>query len=121
MDPTDAEKLERLLSRHGGALVLYARQWTVMPEDVVQDALLQLVRQHREPENVVAWLYRAVRNGAISAARSEERRRRRQRLVASRSEPLPCHLLHYRMLSRVDRDSRLQPKTSHYNPLPSHS
>jgi len=71
-----------LLARHGGALVLYARQWTAAAEDVVQEALLQLVRQREAPENVVGWLYRAVRNLAISAARSEDRRRRRHRLVA---------------------------------------
>ncbi len=85
MDPIGPENLERLLAKHGGALVLYARQWTAAAEDVVQDALLQLVQQRRVPENVVGWLYRAVRNGAISAARSEDRRRRRHRLVADRS------------------------------------
>ena len=87
MDPTDAEELERLLVRHGGPLVLYARQWTSTPEDVVQEALLALVRQRAVPENVVGWLYRAVRNRAVSAARSDDRRHRRERRAASVGEP----------------------------------
>jgi DNA-directed RNA polymerase specialized sigma24 family protein len=30
---------------------------------------LKLVRQRRPPEDVVAWLYRVVRNGALDAAK----------------------------------------------------
>lgn len=87
MDPIGPEELERLLARHGGALALYARQWTSAPEDVVQDVLVQLVRQRAAPENVVGWLYRAVRNRAISAARTDGRRQRRESVAASRGEP----------------------------------
>ena len=87
MNPLGPEELSRLLDEHGRGLVLYARQWCDTPEDVVQDALVLLVRQAVRPENVVAWLYRVVRNGAISALRSAGRRTRREAAVAHREEP----------------------------------
>jgi RNA polymerase sigma factor (sigma-70 family) len=87
MNPLGAEELSRLLDEHGRALVLYARQWCDTPEDVVQDALVLLVRQAVRPDNAVAWLYQVVRNGAISALRSAGRRTRREASVAHRAEP----------------------------------
>ena len=69
-----ADELSRLIDRHAGALVLYARQWTDAPEDVVQTALLKLVRLGRPPENPVPWLYTVVRNAARDAQRSQRRR-----------------------------------------------
>jgi RNA polymerase sigma-70 factor (ECF subfamily) len=77
------EQLGRLLDEHGAALVLYAQQWCASPEDVVQEAFLKLVREPVLPANVVGWLYRVVRNGAISAARSASRRVRREAAAAS--------------------------------------
>jgi RNA polymerase sigma-70 factor (ECF subfamily) len=74
----DATRLGRLIDEHAAALVLYARQWCAAPEDVVQDAFLALMRQAADPEPVLPWLFRVVRNRAISAARSERRRQRRQ-------------------------------------------
>lgn len=71
----DANYLGILIRRHSASLVLYARQWTATPEDVVQEAYMKLVRQSPTPEQPVAWLYRVVRNGAISDARSVRRRR----------------------------------------------
>jgi RNA polymerase sigma factor (sigma-70 family) len=76
------EHLGELLDRHGPALVLLARQWTAHPEDVVQEALVRLAGQRPPPDRPAAWLFHAVRNGAISAARSESRRRRRETAVA---------------------------------------
>jgi RNA polymerase sigma-70 factor (ECF subfamily) len=87
MSPIGPEELERLLARHAGPLFLYARQWSAAPEDAVQDALLQLVRQKTAPENVIGWLYRAVRNRAISDARSDRRRQHRERSVSHNGEP----------------------------------
>jgi len=89
MEPVGPQRLSQLLEEHGGALVLYARQWTDAPEDVVQEALLSLVRQNPLPENVVGWLYRAVRNEALSAARAAGRRHRREK-AASRRECWFC-------------------------------
>ena len=54
--------LGELIDRHGPALVLYARQWCAAPEDVVQDAFLKLIGQHRPPDDPAAWLFRVVRN-----------------------------------------------------------
>ncbi len=75
--------LARLLEDHGAALVLYARQWCDCPEDVVQESLLRLVRQRKQPEHLVAWMYRVVRNGAISAARGKRRRAQRESRAAA--------------------------------------
>lgn len=72
------ELLERLLDEHGAALELFASQWTNAPEDCVQEALLQLVRQPRLPDRVVAWLYRVVRNRGISHRRSLASRSRHE-------------------------------------------
>ena len=66
--------LSRILREHGAALVLYSRQWCRTPEDVVQEAFFSLARQVECPDNVLAWLYRVVRNGAISAAQAASRR-----------------------------------------------
>lgn len=77
--------LARLLDEHGSALVLYARTWCNMPDDVVQQALLKLVRQPRLPDRLVPWLYRVVRNEAISASRARQRRRRHETAAAERA------------------------------------
>jgi len=76
-----AQALGRLLDGHGPALVLFARQWCDCPEDAVQDAMLSLVRTRRMPRSPLAWLFRAVRNRAISLSRSAARRRRREALA----------------------------------------
>jgi RNA polymerase sigma-70 factor (ECF subfamily) len=78
-----AGRLAGLFDEHAGALVLFARSRCARPEDVVQDAFLALARQPREPEPVVPWLYRVVRNGALMAGRAEARRRRREAVAAA--------------------------------------
>ena len=70
------ELLQRLLDEHGAALELFAAQWTEAPEDCVQEAFLQLVRQPLPPDRIVAWLFRVVRNRAISLQRAASTRRR---------------------------------------------
>jgi RNA polymerase sigma-70 factor (ECF subfamily) len=77
------QEFARLLDAHGPPLVLYARQWCDAPEDVVQEAFLKLVRLRRPPCEVVPWLYRVVRNGAIDAGKSARRRQRRESAVAA--------------------------------------
>src|SRR6516165_3095332 len=79
------ELLGRLVDHHAAALVLYARQWCVTPEDVVQEAFLKLVAQRPPPDNPAAWLYRVVRNAARSAARSARRRQRYEAAAAARA------------------------------------
>jgi RNA polymerase sigma-70 factor (ECF subfamily) len=78
------ELLGRLLDEHAAALVLYARQWCAAPEDVVQEAFVKLAAQRPSPVRVVPWLYRVVRNGAISAGRSSRRRRLHEAEAAAR-------------------------------------
>jgi RNA polymerase sigma-70 factor (ECF subfamily) len=72
----------RLVDAHGPALMLYARQWCVAPEDVVQDAFLKLAALQTSPRDAVAWLYRVVRNAAIDAGKADRRRRRRESAAA---------------------------------------
>jgi RNA polymerase sigma factor (sigma-70 family) len=74
----------RLLDNHGPPLVLYARQWCGIPEDVVQEAFLKLFALGKPPREVVPWLYRVVRNKAIDASRTAERRGRREAAAVSR-------------------------------------
>jgi RNA polymerase sigma-70 factor (ECF subfamily) len=87
MNPLEPDELARLVDQYGAALVLYARQWCQCPEDVVQQAFVLLAQQGSAPASPAGWLYRAVRNGAISAARSASRRGRREAAVAHRGEP----------------------------------
>ena len=77
-EPVGTELLAELVDRHAAALVLYARQLCESAEDVVQEALLKLTRQRRAPDALLPWLYRVVRNGALSAARSNRRRKKHE-------------------------------------------
>jgi RNA polymerase sigma-70 factor (ECF subfamily) len=78
------ELLGHLIDEHAAALVLYARQWCAAPEDVVQEAFLKLVACARAPDKLVPYLYRVVRNAALTAGRAERRRRRHEAAAAAR-------------------------------------
>jgi RNA polymerase sigma-70 factor (ECF subfamily) len=84
MNDGDVERLTRAVVERSAALVLYARQWLdgASADDAVQDALVSLLCQRRPPHNPTAWMYRAVRNAAIDAARASVRRRHREQSVA---------------------------------------
>ena len=77
------EELGRLYRVYASALRLYARQWPEGGEDLVQDAFVKLAQQSPPPDQVLPWLYRVVRNGALAAARGEGRRRRREGRVSA--------------------------------------
>ena len=79
------DQLGQLVDRHSAALTLYARQWCGAAEDVVQEAFLKLVAQQPAPRSVIPWLYRVVRNAAISSGRSERRRCRHETTAAVES------------------------------------
>lgn len=81
----DPDHLGYLLDRYLPALVLYARQWCRAPEDVVQESFVKLAKQTVPPTHPVAWLYRCVRNRAISQSRSERRRQNHEGKVAART------------------------------------
>ena len=85
--------IAEIAKAHTAALVLYARQFFQggnlhAAEDVVQEVLHRLSRQPNLPENLAGWLYTAVRNGAISAAKSDKRRTKREHLAGTPVHPL---------------------------------
>jgi RNA polymerase sigma factor (sigma-70 family) len=79
----DPSQLAAWFDAHAGAMVLYARQWLTdraAAEDVVQEVFVRLMSgPGSQPNNPRAWLFAAVRNAAIDAARSESRRKVRER------------------------------------------
>jgi RNA polymerase sigma-70 factor (ECF subfamily) len=77
------DQLSLLMDEHMTALILYARQWCRSPEDVVQEAFVKLTAAATVVASPAGWLYRVVRNGAISAARSDKVRRDRETEAAS--------------------------------------
>src|SRR4249920_1889661 len=81
----DPDHLGYLIDRYLPALVLFARQWCRAPEDVVQEAFIKLARQTVPPIHPVAWMYRAVRNRAISESRAERRRQTHEGTAAARA------------------------------------
>jgi RNA polymerase sigma factor (sigma-70 family) len=86
MDHVGPELLTRLVDALGARLVLYAQQFGPGPEDVVQEAFVRLAGQRPAPDDPAAWLYRAVRNGAISAARSSSRRTKHEHVAATQRQ-----------------------------------
>jgi RNA polymerase sigma factor (sigma-70 family) len=76
----DMSRSAELAVAHGARLALYARQWLdgAGAQDVVQEALVDLLSQRRAPDDPVAWMYTAVRHRAIDEARSHHRRRGRE-------------------------------------------
>ena len=108
--------LGRWYDELGSALALYARQVGEPheAEDVVQEVFLRLMAQRVAPHDVKAWLFRAVRNEAISRGRSRRRRKLRERRQAvgrvELFEPRADDLLDARAaqaaLERLDADQR---------------
>jgi RNA polymerase sigma-70 factor (ECF subfamily) len=78
MPPLAPEVLGSLYRRHAPALRLYARQWGSSGEDLVQEAFVKLAQQDPPPQRLPAWLYRVLRNEALTANRAAARRRRRE-------------------------------------------
>src|SRR4051812_40702716 len=77
--------LTRAVAAQAGALRLYACQLLDDPsaaDDVVQEALVSLLTRSAAPDDLLAWMYRVVRNAAIDHRRSSARRRQRERCVA---------------------------------------
>lgn len=79
------QQLVQLLDDHAAALELYAAQWADIPEDIVQIAFIRLAQQTDVPAVPVAWLYRVVRNEAISTVRSLNRRNRHEAAAAGQT------------------------------------
>ena len=102
MESTDRricpQQLSALLKEHGRGLEVYAAQWSLHPEDCVQEAFVKLAAISPPPENSVAWLFKVTRNQAISALRSSKRRKQHESFASwlgSRSSKSadPAHIL----------------------------
>ncbi len=89
--PLTAQELATLVDAHFASLLLFVRQWEpIAPEDVVQDAFLQLLRFSRKngkPAQPHSWLFRVARNEAITRFRKKQRREKHeQQLCRERKE-----------------------------------
>ena len=62
------------MENHSAALQLYARQWCENPDDCIQEVLIRIAQRTEVPENWLPWLYRVVKNQAISFRRKSNRR-----------------------------------------------
>ncbi len=82
----DATLLKLALDRHAAALALYVRQWTVAPEDIVQETFVKLALLEPPPEPIAPWLFRVARNLALNAVRSAKRRRLHEARAAQQKE-----------------------------------
>ena len=80
-----AKALKILVEQNSGTLALYARSWCQCPEDAVQEALLELVKQPELPEEPLAWMFQAVRWRAIAIARRENRMKQRHEKIGQDS------------------------------------
>jgi RNA polymerase sigma-70 factor (ECF subfamily) len=80
------ELLAWVVDHHAAALVLFARQWCRAADDAVQEALVELAGQTQAPRDLLPWLYRVVRNKALSVSRAEQRRRRHETRSAEQRE-----------------------------------
>ena len=74
MERIDSDGLQELIDSHGAALKLYARQWCNAPDDALQEALIELLRQNQVPDHPVAWLFKTIRRRAMNWSRGERRR-----------------------------------------------
>lgn len=79
----DPKRLAGYFDMYSDRLMLYARHWLPgdLAQDAVQSAFVRLMGQVREPRDVPAWLFRTVRNAAITTLRQHKRRSRHQRLI----------------------------------------
>src|SRR5262245_22273487 len=84
MKPSENDRVAEIFNAHARALLLYARQWVggAAAEDVVQKVFMRLLAGDRLPSEPRTWLYRCVRNEAISLWRADRRRDQRERSVA---------------------------------------
>ena len=85
MASIDAAQLSDWYANYGAKLALYARIWldAARAEDAVQEVFIRLMGQRNIPENVDAWLFRAVRNEAISQIRRLKRRKKHHDRIAA--------------------------------------
>ena len=76
-----ANELSQIWQAKSAALGLLARSIGDDGEDSVQEAFLKLAVERPKPSDPVAWLFRVVRNQALSHRRSQKRRLERENKV----------------------------------------
>lgn len=86
VDGITEEQLRELIDAHGAALTLYARTWCNFPDDALQEALIDLLRQDPFPEQPAAWLFTTVRRRAMNLTRGERCRSEHQRRAAEQRD-----------------------------------
>ena len=91
MNGPGGARITELFRALGPKLRLYARQWvdSARADDVVQDVFVRLLSSGKLPTEPRTWLYRCVRNAAISASRSTRRRASREQSVAAEEWFMP--------------------------------
>lgn len=83
MTEIDEPTFRAIVERWAPALRLYARQWCLAPEDAVQEALIELLREPNIPQNLAAWLFRVVRYRSQNQARAQRRREQHEQVAAT--------------------------------------
>ena len=83
--PVPPELLQELLTSHGAVLELMAARWCGEPEDCLQEGIARLARLRQPPESPAAWLYRVVRNEAITRCRRATARKRHEQSAGRES------------------------------------
>lgn len=107
MGSIDSGRLAGWYDAYSDALMLYARNWLSpdAAQDAVQGAFMRLMGQTFAPSDVKAWLFRTVRNEAITRLRREQCRRRHDRQFSARQAPWfegrPDDLIDGRMAQEV--------------------
>ncbi|HJN09885.1 MAG TPA: sigma-70 family RNA polymerase sigma factor [Pirellulaceae bacterium] len=82
----DSDRLQELIDSHGAALKLYARQWCNSPDDALQEALIELLRQSPVPHHPTAWLFKTIRLRAMNLSRGERRRSEHHRRASEQRD-----------------------------------
>ena len=82
----DSNGLQQLIDSHGAALKLYARQWCNAPDDALQEALIELLRQSPVPDHPTAWLFKTIRFRAMNFSRGERRRSEHHRRASEQRD-----------------------------------
>jgi RNA polymerase sigma factor (sigma-70 family) len=82
--PVSSQQLQAILSQHASVLEILAARWCDEPQDCVQDGMVRLAVQHPPPDDPLAWMYRVVRNAAISRGRKATARRKHEREAGNR-------------------------------------
>ena len=76
-----ANELSEIWQTKSASLALLARSLGDDGEDSVQEAFLKLAIEQPKPNDAVAWLFRVVRNQALTHRRSRKRRMERETKV----------------------------------------